>query len=151
MAREKKSAEESQIQTVRHMLPGDGNPLGTVFGGRVLYLIDEVASMVARKHARSNCVTASIHKMSFEAPVHIGDALHLHGRMVYVGKTSMTVRVKVETEDLASGERRDAGTAWLTFVGVDKKGNPKRVPGLELEDDEARALWAEAEEIRRWR
>ena len=110
-------------------MPMDANVAGNVFGGAILRLVDEVASIVAFKHARSNVVTASIDRMDFFSPVYIGDLLRLIASINYVHKTSMEIGVRVEAEDPLTGNVRHTGTCFLTYVALDRKGKPSPVPG----------------------
>ena len=130
------------------MMPMDANVVGNVFGGTILRLIDEVASIVAFKHARSNVVTASIDRMDFLAPVFIGDLLRLIASINYVHRTSMEIGVRVEAENPLTGQVRHTGTCYLTCVALDKNGRPCPVPPLIPETNEEKRRCAEAE-IRR--
>jgi acyl-CoA hydrolase len=110
------------------MMPGDANTQGNVYGGSILRLVDEIAGVVASRHARCNVVTASLDRMDFLSPVYLGNLLILKAAVNYVGHTSMEVGVKIETEDLRSGARTHTGTAYLTFVALGKDGKPKAIP-----------------------
>jgi acyl-CoA hydrolase len=133
---------------VELVLPNDANTLGSVLGGRVLHWIDLAAAVVAHRHCRSEAVTVSLDQMSFLAPIRVGQLALISGRMTYVGRTSMEVRVDVQCEDLLTGERRETSTAYLTFVAIDKDGRPTQVPPLLLETEEERRE-ARAAETRR--
>jgi acyl-CoA hydrolase len=132
------------------MMPMDANVSGNVFGGTILRQIDEIASIVAFKHARSNVVTASIDRMDFLAPVYIGDLLRLIASINYVHKTSMEIGVRVEAENPLTGQIRHTGTCYLTCVALDKNGRPTVVPPLIVGAEEEKRRWAEAE-VRRQR
>ena len=136
---------------VRIMMPMDANVAGNVFGGTILRLIDEVASVVALKHSRMNVVTASVDRMDFYHPVYIGDMLRLNASINYVHRTSMEVGVRVEAENPITGEVRHTGTCFLTYVGLDKNRKPAAVPGLTLETEDDRRRWEQAQERRRAR
>jgi acyl-CoA hydrolase len=131
---------------VQFVLPNDANTLGNVLGGMVLHWIDLAAAVVALRHCRTAAVTASIDQVSFHAPIRVGQVALITGCMTYTGRTSMEIRVDVESEDLMTGVRKKTSTAYLTFVAIDKKGHPIRVPPLRLttaaERREARAAVA---------
>lgn len=133
---------------VELVLPNDANTMGNVLGGRVLHWIDLAAAIVAHRHCRTEAVTASMDEVSFLGPIRVGQLACIAARMTYVGRTSMEIRVDVESEDLMSGERRPTSTAYLTFVAVDKSGRPAEVPPLLLENEEDRQE-AKAAEARR--
>ncbi len=146
-----KTPSESATTMVRVMMPMDANLSGNVFGGTILRLIDETASIVAFKHARSNVVTASIDRMDFYSPVYIGDLLRLNASINYVHRTSMEIGVRVEAENPLTGEVRHTGTCFLTCVALDKNGKPTPVPRLVPETEEEKRRWAEAESRRKIR
>jgi len=130
------------------VLPNDANTMGNVLGGRVLHWIDLAAAIVAHRHCRMEAVTASMDEVSFLGPIRVGQLAVIAAKMTYVGRTSMEIRVDVQSEDLMSGERRQTSTAYLTFVAVDKSGRPAEVPPLLLESEEEKAE-AKAAEVRR--
>jgi acyl-CoA hydrolase len=136
---------------VRIMMPMDANNSGNVFGGAILRLIDEVGSVVALKHARTNVVTASVDRMDFYSPVYIGDMLRLNASINFVHRTSMEVGVRVEAENPFTGEVRHTGTSFLTYVGLDRNRKPTPVPALKLENAEDKRRWEEAQERRKAR
>ena len=137
-----KSARESEADMTVLMLPSDANPNGNVFGGVILKHIDLIAGVVAMRHARMNVVTASIDRVNFLKPVYIGNALLLHARLNYVGRSSMEVEVRVEAEDLKEGSKRLAATAFVTMVAL-RDNKPAKVPELLLEDEEDKRRFEE--------
>lgn len=146
-----KSPSESVTTFVKIMMPMDANVVGNVFGGTILRMIDEVASIVAFKHARKNVVTASIDRMDFLAPVYIGDLLRLNASINYVHKTSMEIGVRVEAENPLTGQVRHTGTCFLTCVALDKDHRPTPVPQLIPETDDEKRRWEEAKVRRKLR
>jgi acyl-CoA hydrolase len=122
-----KTVSVSKMTTVRLMMPTDANILGNVFGGAIMRYMDEVAGIVAFHHARKIVVTASIDRMDFYAPVFVGNLLVLKAAVNYVGNTSMEVGVKIEAEDLLTGETTHTGSCYLTYVALDEKGRPSPV------------------------
>lgn len=118
------------------MVPQDVNPAGNVHGGVIMKLIDTTAGVVASRHARSNAVTASIDRLDFHHPVFVGDLLFLKGNLNMVGRTSMEIGVRVEAENIITGEIRHTASAYLTFVALDKNGRPCEVPPLVPETEE---------------
>jgi acyl-CoA hydrolase len=131
---------------VRLMMPTDANILGNVFGGAIMRYMDEVAGIVAFHHARKIVVTAAIDRMSFFAPVYVGNLLILKSAVNYVGRTSMEVGVRIEAEDLISGKITHTGSCYLTYVALDSHGRPTPVPPVipVTKDDKRRYKEAEA-------
>jgi acyl-CoA hydrolase len=133
---EGKRVKDSSVIMAQMMIPQDANPAGNVHGGVVVKIIDEAAGVVAARHARSNVVTASIDRMDFHHPVFVGDVLFFKASLNLVGRTSMEIGVRVEAENLLTGEVRHAASAYLTYVALDQLGKPREIPSLILETDE---------------
>ena len=137
------SADGFQTTLTRLMLPDDANPAGNVFGGEILKHIDMVAGIVAHRHSQSNAVTVCMDSVNFIKPVFVGNVLKLNARINYVHNSSMQIEVKVESEDIVSGIKTITGTAFVTFVALDKNGKPRHVPTLSLKTDEDRKKFEE--------
>ena len=103
------------------------------------------------RHARSNVVTASIDRLDFHNPVFVGDLVTLRASLNLVGRTSMEVGVRVESENLVTGEVRHTASAYLTFVSLDTSGRPSELPSLIFETDEERRRNSEAQDRRQAR
>lgn len=150
MTRLVRTVGESVHETSQVMMPGHANNLGHVFGGVVLAMMDTTAAVSAIRHARSSCVTASIDRVDFREPIHLGDLVIMKASVNHVGRTSMEIGVRVEAEDLQSGNRRHTNSCYLTFVAVDRNGRPIEVPDLKPETpDEIRRHQAAVERRRR--
>ena len=127
----------------------DTNLLGTVHGGVIMKLVDDVAGAVAQRHTGGPAVTASMDEMAFLQPVQIGDLVHAHGRVNWTGRTSLEVGVRVLAEpwnEVATAMR--VATAYLVFVALDVDGRPRAIPPVLPETEEDRRRFTEAE-IRR--
>ncbi|GAB6175752.1 acyl-CoA thioesterase [Desulfobaculum senezii] len=131
-----KTVRESRISMSQLMLPQDANPAGNVHGGVVMKLIDNAGAVVAMRHVRGNVVTASIDRMDFLHPVFVGDLVHVKACLNYVGTSSMEVGVRVNAENILTGELRHAVSAYLTFVALDEDGKPMQAPPLIAETSE---------------
>ncbi|MGE5856071.1 MAG: acyl-CoA thioesterase [Syntrophaceae bacterium] len=131
-----KKVRESSILLAQVMNPQDANPAGNVHGGVIMKLIDTAAGAAAVKHSRSNCVTASIDRLDFHHPVFIGDLVTLKAGVTYTGKSSMEVGVRVESQNLLTGETRHTVWAYMTFVALDRNGKPIAIPPVILDTPE---------------
>ena len=139
-----KSSRESGIVLAQVMNPEDANPAGNVHGGVIMKLIDTAAGVAAIRHARSNVVTASVDRLDFFHPVFIGDLVILRAGVNLVGRTSMEVGVRVESEDLKTGNRRHTSTAYLTYVALDSNSRPLPLPPLKPGTEEEKRRHREA-------
>ena len=131
-----KRTQESRVTSSILMVPEDANPAGNVHGGVIVKYIDETAGVVAFRHSRSNAVTASIDRVVFHHPVYIGNLLTLKACLNMAGRTSMEVGVRVESEDMLTGEVRHTASAYLTFVALDESGHPHKIPSLIVESED---------------
>ncbi len=146
-----RSATDSTVSIAILMEPQDANPAGHIHGGVILYHIDTTAGVVAMRHARCNVVTASIERVDFLKPVFIGELVHFKASLNCVGRTSMEVGVRVEGENLFTGEIRHTASAYITYVALDSAGRPQPTPALRLENDVQRRRWQEAMQRRELR
>ena len=135
----------------RTMLPSDANPYGNVHGGEIMKLIDACAGAAATRHARGRVVTAFVDGLSFVSPVYVGYFVTAKASVNHVGKTSMEVGVRVESEDLLTGKVAHVSSAYLVFVSTDEKGEPVPLPPLLAETDEERRRMRAAEQRREQR
>ncbi len=109
--------------TLRHVThPEDANHQGTIFGGKILSLIDEAAYLEARKHGLHRWVTILFDKVEFKAPVFTGDVLTVFTKTVATGRSSVTVAVDVEAERYRGGEKAMVTHATVKMVAVDQAG-----------------------------
>ena len=120
---------QETANTISHFVtPQDANYYGNVHGGVTMRLIDEAGGVVAARHAHANTVTASVDRIDFHNPGFIGEILTFKASLNLVGKTSMEVGVRVDTENIMTGEKRHIASAYLTYVALDDKRKPMEVP-----------------------
>jgi len=129
---ELKTVGESSVALSQVMQPQDANPAGLVHGGVIMKHIDNAAGVVAVRHTRKICVTASIDRLDFYNPVQIGNLVTFKASINHVGKTSMEIGVRVETEDILTGKVNHTGSAYLTFVALGEDFKPVEAPPLDL-------------------
>lgn len=138
--REKKHVEDSRTENTYLIMPKHINGYGRLFGGILMQWIDEVAGIVAHRHAGSIVTTACVDNLNFKAGAYLGDTVVLIGRMTYVGKTSMEVRVDTYAED-ADGTRRMINRAYEVLVAIDQEDRKLEVPGLIVETESEKTEW----------
>jgi acyl-CoA hydrolase len=105
---------------------GDANIAGNVHGGQIMKLCDDAAAIAATRLAGVRVVTAAVDGMRFRSPVHVGDVITLRSTVNAVWTTSMEVGVRVDAEDVSTGETRHTLSAYFTMValGGDEKAQP---------------------------
>lgn len=128
------------------VMPGHTNGAsGVLFGGVLMQWIDVCAGVSAMRHAGGAVVTASIDRLDFLIPVRLGDIVVLQSQVNYVATTSMEVGCRVETEHPETRERLYTTKAYLTFVAIDKVGNPRPLSSLALSTTQDRRRFDAAE------
>lgn len=127
------------------MAPPDANNNGTVFGGRILQMVDKAAGVCAMRHAGKPCVTVAMDRVEFLVPILLGELVTVEAQVNYTGRTSMEIGVEVYAENLDKGIRRHTNTCLVTMVSVDKKLRPAPVPALRPETPEEKKRFAAAE------
>jgi len=135
---------DSQSERSEIVFPGDTNPLGNLFGGRLMQFIDLVAAMSATRHARGIPVTVSMDHIDFVAPVKLGDILILKASVNRSFNTSMEVGVKAMVEDVYAQTHRHVASAYLTFVALEKDGSRIHVPQITPETDHQKRRYEDA-------
>ncbi len=152
-SRKSKFVKDSAITNYKIAMPEDSNPGNeNVNGGEVLQLIDNAAGIAALRHCRTRTVTASIDKMDFMYPIKVGELIIVSASVNCVFGQSMEVGVKVEVENLRTGDRHKTGKAYLTFVAVDQAGHPIQAPFvIEPETAEEKRRYKEAQQRRKLR
>lgn len=148
-----KTVSESRTVMTQTVFPNDVNNNGTLYGGRLLDWIDMIAGIVAKRHCRTDVVTASIDSLNFLNPIYQRDIVNLEAWINYVGRTSMEIEVRVTSENPITEEIRKTCRAFLTYVAVDSKSNPTKVPRLECsnEEEKGRAELAKKRRVERLR
>jgi acyl-CoA hydrolase len=123
----------------------DANNGGNVHGGVIMYLCDEVAGIAAVRHSGTRVVTVAMDRMTFLHPVYVGHLVTVKATVNAAWNTSMEVGVRVEAENIRSGELTHTSTAYLTMVALDEDGRPAAVPPIapENRDEERRAREAQ--------
>ena len=141
-----KTVAESSVVMRHTPMPNETNIAGAMHGGDLLKHIDNAGGMAAWRHARNQVVTVSLEQMSFLAPINLGQLLSLKASVHRVGKTSIDVGVRVETENLNTGEIRHVASCYLTYVAVDVAGRPVPVPPLIISTEKEQGRMLRAQE-----
>ncbi len=145
MAHAHRPADSRVTMTELVMPPHTNGGRGILFGGIVMQWIDVCAGVSAMRHAGGAVVTASIDRLDFMSPIHLGDVVVLQAQVNFASRTSMEVGCRVETEDVRTRERRYTTKAYLTFVAIDHDGKPRSVPPVEPDGDEDLRRFANAQ------
>jgi acyl-CoA hydrolase len=135
-----KSVKDSATEQVYIIRAQHINGSGRLFGGYLMQWIDELSGVVSKRHSGLEVTTAAIDNLNFKAGAFLGDMVVLEGRITYVGRTSMEVRVDVYIED-NEGFRKSINRAHVVMVAIDEGGKAIEVPRLELVNETEKAEW----------
>lgn len=137
-----KSIESSYVTISELMLPSHSNFSGKIHGGYILSLMDQIAFACASKFSGHYCVTASVDTVDFLNPIEIGELVTMKASVNYVGKSSMVVGIRVDSENITTGISKHCNSSYFTMVAKNKAGENVTVPGLVLTcDDDLRRFF----------
>ena len=128
-----KEISASQVTFTQLMLPSHSNFSGKIHGGYILNLMDQIAFACGSKHSGNYCVTASVNKVDFLNPIEVGELVTLKASVNYTGRTSMIIGVRVESENIKTGEIKHCNSSYFTMIAKDDTGSNMTVPGLILD------------------
>ncbi|MEO7977456.1 acyl-CoA thioesterase [Flavobacterium sp.] len=134
MSADFKTVTSSKISISELMLPSHTNFSGKIHGGYILQLLDQIAFASASKFSGNYCVTASVDTVNFLKPIEVGELVTMKASVNYVGRSSMVVGIRVESENIQTGIVKHCNSSYFTMVAKDKEGNSVPVPGLILSD-----------------
>ena len=143
-----KTVKESYTEQCQIVFSEHINGNGRLFGGRLVEWMDVVAGVVARRHSEYEVTTVSIDKVDFTAPANINDLVIIIGKLIYVGNTSMAVKISTFVEK-RNGERIQINSAVFILVALDENDKPTRVPRLTLVTEEEKKESQEFENKKR--
>ncbi len=135
-----KKPSDSYTESVQILNLSTMNGYNRLFGGKLMEWIDICAAVTARRHSCRNVTTAHVYSLEFKEPAYANSLVVMCSKLVYVGRTSMDVKVCSYVETL-DGTRRLINSAYLTLVALDENDRPTPVPPLVPETDEEREEW----------
>jgi acyl-CoA hydrolase len=138
---EAKKPAGSLIIMTEIVLPNDTNVHGNLMGGRLMYWMDIAAALAAMKHCAVPVVTASVDNISFEAPIKLGNVVHIEAKVSRSFNSSMEVHLSVWGEDAIQQYKYKSNEAYYTFVALNPNGKPRPVPQLIPETEGEKKLF----------
>ncbi|MEO8666137.1 MAG: acyl-CoA thioesterase [Ignavibacteria bacterium] len=140
-----KTVKESEVVMIELVLPNDTNIHGNLLGGRLMHWIDISAALAASRHCNRVAVTAAMDNLNFHHAIHLGNIVRLKASVNRAFNTSMEVGVRVEVEEIRTGNISHSNSAYLTFVSIDDvTKKPMKVPELIPETEEEKRRYDQA-------
>lgn len=140
---DKPSKKPSDSTTIMNelVLPNDTNTLNNLMGGKLLHWMDISAAIAAQKHCNNIVVTASVDGVSFKESVQLGDVVTLTSRVTRAFNTSMEVFIEVYAQNIPKGEKFKCNDAYYTFVAINSRNKPIKVPAIDPETEEDKTYY----------
>ncbi len=139
---------EEPVVVLDEVFPGHTNALNTLFGGRLMAIMDTAAGMVASKFAHEVFVTVSVDALKFKRPAFQGDIIRTTARVVWT--SPRTVGVHVTSCRLSRSEwvGEEICSGFFFMVAIDETMEPVQIPQFEPKTDDEREMWRLADEAR---
>jgi len=115
--------------------PTDINISGDTFGGFIMSQADMAASILSRQATGGRVVTRAVNSFEFLKPSYLGNVLSFYTEIERVGRTSLTIGVKVYALDINTDKSELISVSSIIFVAVDDDGKPRIIPELYLDKD----------------
>jgi len=136
------------VTLIEEVFPQDTNAYDTLFGGRLLSLMDKAGGIACAKFAHREFVTISIDTLTFIAPARQGDLLEVTGQVVYTSSHTACTKVTAYTMSKATWDKKIICEGYFFFVAIDSMMRPIPVPQFTPQTDEENEHWAKAKAIR---
>ncbi|MBT3441060.1 MAG: hypothetical protein HON05_06715 [Euryarchaeota archaeon] len=133
---------------IEHVFPGDTNAYDTLFGGKLLSLMDKAGGIACAKFAHREFVTISIDALTFIAPARQGDLLEVTGKVVFTSSHTACTKVTAVAVNKATWEKKKICEGFFFFVAIDSMMRPIPIPQFVVEQDDEQEDWDHAKNIR---
>ncbi len=122
------NTKKEYILTKTVAMPADTNTNGDIFGGWLLSQMDVAGGILASKVAKGRVATVAIEGMKFLLPVKVGDTVSCHGKLEKIGKTSISILLRVTTESWKNSDLKEVTNGKFIYVAIDSAGQPRQLP-----------------------
>ncbi|CAM1340075.1 Acyl-CoA thioesterase [Tenacibaculum aestuarii] len=139
-----RNIEDTRISISELMLPSHANFSGKIHGGYILKLMDQIAFACASKHSGTYCVTASVDTVDFLNPIDVGELVTMKASINYVGRTSMVVGIRVESQNIQTGKVKHCNSSYFTMVAKSDEDKQVTVPGIVINNEKEMRRFLEA-------
>ena len=136
------------ITLAEEVFPGDTNSYGTLFGGRLMAMMDKAAGFSASKFAHREFVTVSVDSLEFINPAKKGDIIEVVGRVVYTSTHSAGCKVQAYALSKSDWKRKEICSGYFFMVAIDGNGRPVPIPQFTPQNKSEELEWETASEIR---
>ncbi len=136
------------VTLIEEVFPQDTNAYNTLFGGRLLGMMDKAAGIVCSKFAHREFVTISIDSLKFDRPAHQGDLIEVTAEVVHTSTHTAGCHVVARRLSKSDWEVQDICSGLFFMVAIDSNMRPIPIPELIPTDEKQQALWDKAAEAK---
>lgn len=122
-------APDTELRIVEMVFPDQTSHYGSLYGGKALAAMGKAAFISATRHCRKTVILAGSRRVDFFSQIQKGEVMELCPHIVATGRSSITVMVELNAENLQTGERRSCGRGEFTMVAVDQVHRPVSAAG----------------------
>ena len=108
-------------------MPADTNGNGDIFGGWLLSQMDIAGGVFTSKVTKSRNVTVAIDAMNFRKAVYVGDLVSVYGKLVRIGRTSITIHLEAWVTRRKETQPILVTDGNFTYVSIDEQGKPQQI------------------------
>ena len=142
------SEKSDPVIQLNEVFPGDTNALNTLFGGRLMSIMDTAAGMAASKFCSENVVTISVDALKFKRPAYQGDIIRTIARVVWTSPRTIGVHVTSCRLSRKEWNPEEICSGFFFMVAVDSSMKPTEVPQFTPSGEEEGRLYNMAKQAR---
>tara|TARA_Y100000590_G_scaffold461703_1_gene623896 strand:- start:2420 stop:2881 length:462 start_codon:yes stop_codon:yes gene_type:complete len=136
------------VVLLNEVFPGHTNALNTLFGGRLMSIMDTAAGMSASKFAHREFVTVSVDALKFRRPAFQGDVIRTTARVVWTSPRTAGIHVTSCRLSRSEWVGEEICSGFFFMVAIDSSMKPVEIPQFVPKSDEEKEMWAQAETAR---
>ena len=136
------------VVLLNEVFPGDTNALDTLFGGRLMSIMDTAAGMAASQFAHNEFVTVSVDALKFKRPAYQGDVIRTIARVVWTSRRTVGVLVRSCRMTRSNWAPEEICSGFFFMVAIDDSMRPVEVPQFNPTSEEEKEFWDSAQRAR---
>lgn len=137
------------VTLIEEVFPQDTNAYNTLFGGRLLSLMDKAAGIVCAKFAHREFVTISIDTLEFKAPARQGDLIEVTAKIVYTSPRTACAKVTAWAMNKSDWTKTEICEGYFFMVAIDSMMRPIPIPQFTPITEEELTDWDDAKAIKK--
>ena len=136
------------VTLIEEVFPQDTNSYNTLFGGRLLSLMDKAAGIVCAKFAHREFVTISIDTLEFKAPAKQGDLIEVTAKIVFTSNRTACAKVTAWAMSKSDWTKTEICQGYFFMIAIDSMMRQITIAQFNPESEEQKVDWDTAQAIR---